>query len=117
MIKYHSKSSNDTPELPPDCWSHNPNARCLKVTWRSGTVQLFNYQQFVGALLNQADEQEILKITFANGTELMVTGVGLDPILDALHHLTLATLSESKQRYEGVERKTVIETIGVKLTD
>jgi len=117
MIKYHSKSSNDTPELPPDCWSHNPNARCLKVTWRNGTVQILNYQQFVGAVLNQADEQEILKITFANSTELMVTGVGLDPILDALHHLTLATLSESKQRYEDGARMTVIETISLSLPD
>jgi len=111
MIKYHSKSSDGIPELPPDCWSHNPNARCLKVTWRNGTVQLFNYQQFVGAVLNQADEQEILKITFASGTEVMVTGVGLDPILEALHHLNLATLSESKQRYQAGDRQTVIKTI------
>jgi hypothetical protein len=82
----------------PECYTTEPQARCLRVEFSPGRLLLLPLDQFVFAEFTIDDKEQLLHLSFATH-EIMVRGNALRRIEAALHRLELCFLTTLPAKY------------------
>lgn len=82
----------------PECYTTDPQARCLRVEISTGRKFLLPLDQFVFAELDTDGEEQVLYLSFATH-EITIRGNGLRRIETALHRLELSLLTPLPGKY------------------
>ena len=82
----------------PECYTTDPQARCLRVEISPGRSLLLPLDQFAFAEFISDDKEQLLHLSFATH-EIMVRGNALRRIETALHKLELSFLTALPAKY------------------
>jgi hypothetical protein len=82
----------------PECYTTDPQARCLRVEISPGRIFLLPLDQFAFAELTSDGKEQLLHLSFATH-DIMVRGYALRRIETALHKLELSFLTLLPERY------------------
>ena len=82
----------------PECYTTDPQARCLRVETSPGRAILLSLDQFAFAEFNNEEKEQSLHLSFASH-EIMVRGHALQRIQTALHKLELSFLMALPAKY------------------
>ncbi len=82
----------------PECYTTEPQARCLRVEISPGRLLLLPLDQFAFAELTVDDKEQLLHLSFATH-EIMVRGNALRRIETALHRLELSFITPLPAKY------------------
>ena len=82
----------------PECYTTEPQARCLRVEISSGRLLLLPLDQFAFAELTVDDQEQLLRLSFATH-EIMVRGNALRRIETAMHRLELSFITQLPTKY------------------
>ena len=82
----------------PECYTTEPQARCLRVEISPGRLLLLPLDQFAFAELTVDDQEQLLHLSFATH-EIMVHGNALRRIETALHRLELSFITQLPAKY------------------
>lgn len=82
----------------PECYTTDPQARCLRVEVPPGRIFLLPLDQFAFAELATEGKEQLLHLSFATH-EIMVRGHALRRIETALHRLELSFLTPLPTKY------------------
>ncbi len=85
----------------PECYTTEPQARCLRVEISPGRAILLPLDQFVFAEITDEDKEQLLHLSFASH-DVMVRGYALRRIETALHKLELSFLIALPAKYHAV---------------
>ena len=82
----------------PECYTTDPQARCLRVEIPKGRIYLLPLDQFAFAELDSDGKEQRLHLSFATH-EVVVHGTALRRIETALHKLELSFLTPLPAKY------------------
>ncbi len=82
----------------PECYTTDPQARCLRVEISPGRIFLLPLDQFAYAELSADGKEQLLHLSFATH-DIMVRGHALRRIETALHKLELSFLTPLPAKY------------------
>lgn len=82
----------------PECYTTDPQARCLRVEISPRQIFLLPLDQFAFAELTTDGKEQLLHLSFATH-EIMVHGLALRRIETALHKLELSFLTPLPPKY------------------
>jgi len=82
----------------PECYTTDPQARCLRVEISPGRIFLLPLDQFAFAELSADGKDQLLHLSFATH-DIMVRGHALRRIETALHRLELSFLTPLPPKY------------------
>lgn len=82
----------------PECYTTEPQARCLRVEISPGRLLLLPLDQFAFAELTVDDKEQLLHLSFATH-EIMVRGSALRRIETAMHRLELSFITQLPAKY------------------
>lgn len=82
----------------PECYTTEPQARCLRVEISPGRLLLLPLDQFAFAELTVDDKEQLLHLSFATH-EIRVRGSALRRIETALHRLELSFITQLPAKY------------------
>jgi hypothetical protein len=85
----------------PECYTTEPQARCLRVEISPGRALLLPLDQFVFAEITNDEKEQLLRLSFASH-EVMVRGRALRRIETALHKLELSFLMALPAKYHSL---------------
>ncbi len=83
----------------PECYTTDPQARCLRVEASPGRAILLPLDQFAFADFINEDKEQVLRLSFASH-EIMVRGHALQRLETALHKLELTFLKALPAKYQ-----------------
>ena len=82
----------------PECYTTEPQARCLRVEISPGRALLLPLDQFAFAEITNDEKEQLLHLSFASH-EIMVRGYALRRIETALHRLELSFITTLPAKY------------------
>ena len=82
----------------PECYTTEPQARCLRVETPKGRIFLLPLDQFAFAEMDNDSKEQLLHLSFATH-EIMVRGHALRRIETALHRLELSFITTLPTKY------------------
>lgn len=82
----------------PECYTTDPQARCLRIETSPGRSILLPLDQFAFAEFNSTGKEQLLHLSFASH-EIFVHGSALRRIETALHKLELSFLAVIPAKY------------------
>ena len=82
----------------PECYTTEPQARCLRVETPKGRILLLPLDQFAFAEMDNDGKEQLLHLSFATH-EIMVRGLALRRIETALHRLELSFITTLPVKY------------------
>jgi hypothetical protein len=85
----------------PECYTTDPQARCLRIEISPGRLLLLPLDQFAFAELTADDKEQLLHLSFATH-EIMVRGNALRRIETALHKLELSFITPLPAKYHSL---------------
>ena len=85
----------------PECYTTDPQARCLRVEISPGRIFLLPLDQFAFAEFTSDDKEQLLHLSFATH-EIMVRGHALGRIETALHRLELSFITPLPAKYHSL---------------
>jgi hypothetical protein len=85
----------------PECYTTDPQARCLRVEISTGRALLLPLDQFAFAEFTTDEKEQLLHLSFASH-EVMVHGYALRRIENALHKLELSFLMALPPKYHSL---------------
>jgi hypothetical protein len=85
----------------PECYTTEPQARCLRVEISPGRALLLPLDQFAYAEITNDEKEQLLHLSFASH-EVMVRGRALRRIETALHKLELSFLMALPAKYHSL---------------
>ncbi len=85
----------------PECYTTEPQARCLRVEISPGRALLLPLDQFAFAEITNDEKEQLLHLSFASH-EIMVRGRALRRIETALHKLELSFLMALPAKYHSL---------------
>ncbi len=85
----------------PECYTTEPQARCLRVEISPGRLLLLPLDQFAFAELTVDDKEQLLHLSFATH-EIMIRGNALRRIETALHRLELSFITTLPTKYHSL---------------
>ena len=85
----------------PECYSIEPQARCLRVEVSPGHAILLPLDQFAFAEFTVEEKEQLLHLSFASH-EIMIRGHALQRIENALHKLELSFLMALPAKYHSL---------------
>lgn len=85
----------------PECYTTDPQARCLRVEISPGRALLLPLDQFAFAEFTNDDKEQLLHLSFASH-EVTVRGHALRRIETALHKLELSFLMALPAKYHSL---------------
>ena len=85
----------------PECYTTEPQARCLRVEISPGRALLLPLDQFAFAEITNEDKEQLLHLSFASH-EVMVRGRALRRIETAMHRLELSFLMALPPNYHSL---------------
>ena len=85
----------------PECYTTDPQARCLRVEISPRQIFLLPLDQFAFAELTTDGKEQLLHLSFATH-EIMVRGYALRRIETALHKLELSFITPLPERYHSL---------------
>ena len=85
----------------PECYTTEPQARCLRVEISPGRALLLPLDQFAFAEITNDEKEQLLHLSFASH-EIMVRGYALRRIETALHRLELSFLAPLPAKYHSL---------------
>jgi hypothetical protein len=83
---------------PPECYTTEPQARCLRVEISTGRIFVLPLDQFAYAEFDSDGKERLLQLSFATH-EIMVRGHSLRRIETALHRLELSFITPLPAKY------------------
>ena len=83
----------------PECYTTEPQARCLQVEISPGRLLLLPLDQFAFAEFISDDKEQQLRLTFATH-EVVIRGFTLRRIETAMHRLELASIMVLPAKYQ-----------------
>ena len=86
---------------PPECYTAEPQAKCLRIHMESGCLLLLPLNQFVYAELTNEGNEQKLHLIFATH-EVLIFGHVLRRIEAAVHRLELASLMKLPEKYHDL---------------
>lgn len=110
------KSNTDKGPHPsaPTCWQREAPCACLRVEVSARAAQLFPYQHFVTASLNQNGDAETLRLLFSTH-DVEIIGQNLRPLLIALQDFAVKWIRAVPERYHALaaEKNGLIASIRI----
>jgi hypothetical protein len=85
----------------PECYSTDPQARCLRVETSPGRSLLLPLDQFAFAAFDSTGKEQLLHLSFATH-EIVVHGSALRRVETALHKLELSFLAVLPAKYHAL---------------
>ena len=85
----------------PECYTTDPQARCLRVEIPKGRIFLLPLDQFAYAEFETDGKEQLLHLSFATH-EIMVRGYALRRIETALHRLELSFITTLPAKYHSL---------------
>ena len=85
----------------PECYTTDPQARCLRVEISPGRTILLPLDQFAFAEFTNEEKEQLLHLSFASH-EIMIHGHALQRIETALHKLELTFLRALPAKYHAL---------------
>lgn len=85
----------------PECYTTEPQARCLRVEISPGRLLLLPLDQFAFAEFTANEKEQLLHLSFATH-EIMVRGNSLRRIETALHRLELSFIAPLPMKYHSL---------------
>jgi len=85
----------------PECYTTEPQAKCLRVELPAARILLLPLDQFVFAEMEDDGKEQVLHLSFATH-ELMVRGNTLRRIETALHRLELSFITPLPAKYHSL---------------
>ena len=85
----------------PECYTIDPQARCLRVEIPKGRIFLLPLDQFAFAEYDTDGKEQLLHLSFATH-EIMVRGHALRRIETALHRLELSFIAPLPVKYHSL---------------
>jgi hypothetical protein len=85
----------------PECYTTEPQARCLRVEISPGRALLLPLDQFAFAEITNDEKEQLLHLSFASH-EIMVRGRAFRRIEAALHKLELSFLMALPAKYHSL---------------
>ena len=85
----------------PECYTTDPQARCLHVEISPGRAILLPLDQFAFAEFTNEEKEQVLHLSFASH-EIMVRGHALQRIETALHKLELTFMKALPAKYQAL---------------
>ena len=85
----------------PECYTTEPQARCLRVEMSTGRIYLLPLDQLAYAQMDTDGKEQLLHLTFATH-EIMVRGNTLRRIETALHRLELSFITPLPAKYHAL---------------
>jgi hypothetical protein len=85
----------------PECYTTEPQARCLRVEISPGRALLLPLDQFAFAEITNDEKEQLLHLSFASH-EVMVRGRALRRIETALHRLELSFITPLPAKYHSL---------------
>jgi len=85
----------------PECYTTEPQARCLRVEIPKGRIFLLPLDQFAYAEFDTDGKEQLLHLSFATH-EIMVRGHALRRIETALHRLELSFITTLPAKYHSL---------------
>lgn len=85
----------------PECYTTEPQARCLRVEISPGRALLLPLDQFAFAEITNDEKEQLLHLSFASH-EVMVRGRAFRRIETALHRLELSFLMALPSKYHSL---------------
>lgn len=82
----------------PECYTTDPQARCLRIEVSPGHAILLPLDQFAFAEFTNEEKEQLLHLSFASH-EIMIRGRELQRIENALHKLELSFLMALPKKY------------------
>jgi hypothetical protein len=82
----------------PECYTTDPQARCLRIEISPGRLLLLPLDQFAFAEFNTDDKEQLLHLSFATH-EIMIRGNALRRIETAMHRLELSFITPLPAKY------------------
>jgi hypothetical protein len=86
---------------PPDCYTTDTQARCLRVEVKATHFLVLPLDQFVFAELTSEDKEQRLRLVFATH-EILISGHVLQRIETAIHRLELSGLTKLPEKYHSL---------------
>jgi len=86
---------------PPECYTTEPQARCLRVETSPSRSLLLPLDQFAFAELTSEDKEQKLRLVFATH-EILISGYALRRIESAMHRMELASLVPVPAKYQAI---------------
>ena len=83
----------------PECYTTNPQARCLRVEISATKSVLLPFDQFAFAELASEDKEQKLRLVFATH-EILISGHALRRIEAAMHRMELASIMTLPVKYQ-----------------
>jgi hypothetical protein len=85
----------------PECYTADPQARCLRIETSPGRSLLLPLDQFAFAEFNSTGKEQLLHLSFATH-EIVVYGSALRRVESALHKLELSFLAVLPSKYHAL---------------
>ena len=85
----------------PECYTTEPQARCLRIETPKGRIFLLPLDQFAFAEMDSDGKEQLLHLSFATH-EIMVRGHALRRIEAALHRLELSFITTLPAKYQAL---------------
>lgn len=85
----------------PECYTTDPQAKCLRIDMEAGCLLLLPLNQFVYAELTNEGKEQKLHLVFATH-EVSIFGHVLRRIEAAVHRLELASLMKLPEKYHAI---------------
>jgi hypothetical protein len=86
----------------PTCWQREASCASLRVETSGSESQLFPYQHFITAKLNQNEQPETLRLSFSSH-DVEIAGRNLRPLLIALQDFAVKWIRAVPARYQQLE--------------
>jgi len=86
---------------PPDCYTTDTQARCLRVEVKATHFLVLPLDQFVFAELTSEDKEQRLRLVFATH-EILISGHVLQRIETAIHRLELSSIMKLPEKYHAL---------------
>lgn len=86
---------------PPDCYTIDPNADCLRVEISATRSLLLPFDQFAFSELNTDDKEQRLRLVFATH-EVLISGHVLRRIEAAMQRMELSGLMKLPDKYHAL---------------
>ena len=86
---------------PPECYTTDSQARCLRVETAATQLLVLPLDQFVFAELTSEDNEQKLRLVFATH-EILISGHVLQRIGTAIHRLELSGIMELPEKYDSL---------------
>jgi hypothetical protein len=86
---------------PPECYTTDSQARCLRVEMSATRLLVLPLDQFVFAELTSEDKEQKLRLVFATH-EILISGHVLRRIETAIHRLELSGIMKLPEKYHAL---------------